>query len=397
MEQVLLMLNVAEPIRVGEYASEVDAPYFGQYAAFSFSDPEQSLVRIFDTTPTFGSPFYGTPDMAEPGNTDQTLISDLVIGSGSYAETLPAGTQLMNWTGSIVEDMVTGNRYKLMFPRPAPTEEYPYGRVLGGRTAVFVVPIRPSTATTADFDASHDFKFVERYTLSLPTDNATYFLPPPEVVDPDPGGDSEACFAQGTLIAAPGGARPIETLRVGDQVLSHDGSWQEIRWIGSSVVDAARLDSAPNLRPILIRAGALAAGVPATDLVVSPQHRVMIRSRAARRLFQTAEALVAAKHLVGLPGIEVMVPAGGVTYWHLMLAHHDLVLGNGAWSESLYAGPMAMGALSPAHRRELRSLFPDLRLPEHRPTPARRLLSGSEGRKIAAAHLRQARRLIETV
>lgn len=143
----------------------------------------------------------------------------------------------------------------------------------------------------------------------------------------------------------------------------------------------------PNLRPILIRKGALGAGSPARDLVVSPQHRILVRSRIAHRLFQDTEILVAAKHLVGLPGIQVTAPPEGVTYFHLLFDRHEIVMSNGAWSESLYTGPEALKSVSDAARREIMALFPDL-AQGTAPAPARRLLTGREAQQLAERQLR---------
>ncbi|MDT9694193.1 Hint domain-containing protein, partial [Streptomyces sp. P9(2023)] len=87
------------------------------------------------------------------------------------------------------------------------------------------------------------------------------------------------------------------------------------------------------------RAGALGAGVPARDLVVSPQHRVLVGSRIAQRLFGCGEALVAARHLLGLAGVSVDHPAGGLTYLHLGFEHHEIVRSEGMWTESFFPGP----------------------------------------------------------
>ncbi|MBK4217862.1 Hint domain-containing protein [Paracoccus caeni] len=210
---------------------------------------------------------------------------------------------------------------------------------------------------------------------------------------------SVPCFASGSLIETPKGIRRIEDLRAGDLVLTADNGAQEIRWIGQTHVDAARLDLQPNLRPILIRAGALGCGLPARDLTVSPQHRVLVRSRIGRRLFDENEVMLAAKHLVGLPGIEAINPAEGVTYLHLLFDRHELVRSNGCLTESLFTGPQAMLAVGPAARREIQSLFPELIRPDHRPTGVRRFLTGAEARTLSERHLRNLsrRQLVETL
>ena len=138
---------------------------------------------------------------------------------------------------------------------------------------------------------------------------------------------------------------------------------------------------AERLRPVRIGAGALGPGVPACDLVVSPQHRILLTGTAVARHFETPEVLVAAKHLVGLPGIVSELPSEGVTYVHLLLEAHEILLADGAWSESLYTGPQAMRTMPAAQRAEILTLFPALANgASGHATPARRFLTGREAR-----------------
>lgn len=153
------------------------------------------------------------------------------------------------------------------------------------------------------------------------------------------------------------GARPIEELRAGDQVLTVDRGAQALRWTGSRSLD---LRGNEHLRPVRIAAGALGQGLPLADLVVSRQPRVLVRSAIARRMFGADEVLVAAKHLVSLPGIEVVEDAAQVTYIHLLFDRHELVTSNGAVSESLFTGPEALKGVSEAARAEILGLFPRL-------------------------------------
>lgn len=78
------------------------------------------------------------------------------------------------------------------------------------------------------------------------------------------------CFLCGTMIETPQGPVAIEDLVPGDLVLTRDRGAQPLRWIGSRGLSGRELAAAPHLVPIRIRAGALAAGVPAADLLVSP-------------------------------------------------------------------------------------------------------------------------------
>lgn len=115
----------------------------------------------------------------------------------------------------------------------------------------------------------------------------------------------------------------------------------------------------PNWHPIRIRANALGAGFPRTDLVVSPQHRIMINSRIVSRMAGVNEALVPAKKLLTLDGVDVMDNVTEVEYWHFLFDSHQIVTSNGLPTESLFTGPQAMTALSQDALTELRELMPE--------------------------------------
>ncbi|MEH7827382.1 Hint domain-containing protein [Gemmobacter denitrificans] len=202
------------------------------------------------------------------------------------------------------------------------------------------------------------------------------------------------CFTAGTRIATPDGTRRVEDLQVGDLVLTADHGPQPIRWIGRRDLTAADLQAAPQLCPIRIAPGALGAGQPATELRVSPQHRMLVRSRIANRLFDSEEVLVAARHLTGLPGIGPCA-AEPVSYLHLLLDRHEILFANGAPTESLYPGPVALQALGAAAVSEILALFPELDQSESPGlAPARILVRGRQGRSMAARHRKHATPLI---
>jgi hypothetical protein len=106
------------------------------------------------------------------------------------------------------------------------------------------------------------------------------------------------CFAEGTLIKAEDGILPIEALAVGHRIVTRDHGLQAIRWIGKRRLGPDELSSFPRLQPIRIRSGALGDGMPTRDLVVSPQHRIVVRSKIATRMFETTDVFVAAKNLL---------------------------------------------------------------------------------------------------
>lgn len=194
------------------------------------------------------------------------------------------------------------------------------------------------------------------------------------------------CFTPGTLIATDRGEVDVDTLAVGDRVLTRDHGYQTIRWIGRRDLGAAELARLPKLRPVLIAKDALGQGTPSRDLRVSPQHRLLLRGARAELLTGEAEALAPAVHFLGQPGVARDAAAAGVRYIHLMFDRHEIVRSNGLWSESFQPGAATLSAMDAAVREELLTLFPGLSVPGELPYPAARLtLKRYEVRQILAS------------
>lgn len=172
--------------------------------------------------------------------------------------------------------------------------------------------------------------------------------------------DETICFTQDAMIATVSGERPVQTLIEGDRVITRDNGLQDIAWIGRKVLNHETLAANPHLQPILIKAGSLGHNQPERDLLVSPNHRMLIANDVNALLFDERETLVAAKHLVGKPGVE-RANLGKVTYFHILFENHEVVLGNGAWSESFQPGDYSISTLTDAQRSEIFGLFPELK------------------------------------
>lgn len=168
------------------------------------------------------------------------------------------------------------------------------------------------------------------------------------------------CFTPGTRIATPMGTVPVESLRAGDRVITRDNGIRQISWIGQKRLDPAALAVAPALAPVLIRRGALGADMPDRDMMVSPQHRMLVSHELAEVMFGEREVLVAARHLTGLDGVDVAMPLDGITYLHVMFENHEVILADGAWSESFQPGDYSLRGVESAQRDELLALFPEL-------------------------------------
>lgn len=167
------------------------------------------------------------------------------------------------------------------------------------------------------------------------------------------------CFTSGTAIATPRGERLVEELKVGDRIITRDNGIQEIRWVGHKMMTGKDMIGTPYLRPILIKAGSLGNGLPERDMMVSPNHRMLVSNERTQLYFEESEVLAAAKHLVGTPGIyEIDVMQ--TTYIHFMFDRHEVVLSNGAWTESFQPGDYSLKGIGNAQRNEILELFPEL-------------------------------------
>ena len=200
------------------------------------------------------------------------------------------------------------------------------------------------------------------------------------------------CFAAGTLIETMHGPVPVERLNVTDQVLTLDHGHQPIRWIGSCALSAAQLAEQPRLNPILIRAGALGERYPARDLIVSPQHRILLSSTIALRMFGSKDVLIAAKKLLPLDGVETLDHSPfGVEYWHILFDAHQIIWSNGMPSESLFTGPEALRALSVEAREEVLQIFPELADLDYAPVSARYAPKSKRQNQLMARYLKNDR------
>lgn len=195
------------------------------------------------------------------------------------------------------------------------------------------------------------------------------------------------CFLRGTQIAtAPGGEVAVECLKVGDWVETADHGPMQIRWIGLTSLDHVTLAQHPKMRPIRIGRGVLGPDRPDRDLYLSPQHRVLVKSQIARRLFGDAHVLLAVKHLVGLRGIDVHLDTGGADYFHILLDSHEIIFANGAACETLFLGAEAVKSVGDNILRDLPMLPEHMRRQAKQDGPCRPLLSAQQARTLVASY-----------
>jgi len=187
------------------------------------------------------------------------------------------------------------------------------------------------------------------------------------------------CFTPGTMIRTATGSARIETLRPGNWVQTKDNGPQQVLWCGHRRMTGARLHAMPHLRPIRFRAGAMGIGRPEDDLLVSPQHRMLVNGSASRALFNTDEVLVAAEDLLNDHSILVDHLVREVTYIHVLLERHQIIWANGLETESFHPANAELNTVAPDQRESLLDLLPEIAANPHAYGDyARRNLSGSE-------------------
>lgn len=156
------------------------------------------------------------------------------------------------------------------------------------------------------------------------------------------GDYSFACFASGTLIDTVTGPKPVEQIRSGDLIPTHDGAAEPVLWTARSTVPGLG-----RAAPVTFQAGLLGARAP---VVVSPHHRVLISDPRCEAHFGVPEVFIAAGHLVD--GERVYRENRKlVTYHHLLFEAHEVISADGLYSESLLLGGDMRGVMSAsAHR-----------------------------------------------
>ncbi|AXI48894.1 type I secretion protein [Sulfitobacter sp. SK012] len=300
-------------------------------------------------------------DTLNGGDGDDRLLggsgNDSFMG-GDGDDTMLGGADRDEFTGVNAGDVVNGNEAGDDFDCLDLTGSAPEG----GRLEIEYDPLNGENGTVFYFDE-----------------------------DDNPAGELEftniekvvPCFTPGTRIATPKGERSVEDLQLGDRVITRDNGIQEIRWVGAQEFSGEDFARAEHLRPVLIRQGALGNDLPERDMMVSPNHRVLVANDKTALYFEEREVLVAAKHLTGLEGVDV-VDASGTTYIHIMFEQHEVILSDGTWTESFQPGDNSLAGVGNAQRQEILEIFPELatRTGIDGYTSARRSLKKHEARLI---------------
>lgn len=162
------------------------------------------------------------------------------------------------------------------------------------------------------------------------------------------------CFAAGTRILTRRGEVAVEDLEVGDEAMALlGGGFSAIKWIGSRQMDCAKSSHPADQWPVRVSAGAFGPGRPHRDLMLSPDHAVFYNG-----------SLIPVRYLEN--GITVArAPVESVTYFHVELDRHDVLLAEGLPAESYldtgnrsdFAGVGRDAASADAHENTSRQIW----------------------------------------
>ena len=185
--------------------------------------------------------------------------------------------------------------------------------------ALTLVGINGTPNTTLTVDLASTAAAPQYFNLAEVNGNETVMLSS----TPTAGSTIPACYVAGTLITTDHGDVAVEDLAIGDRVMTVSGSAEEILWIGRRSYNGRLLAGRPELLPVVFKQGSLGRNLPRRDLKVSPKHAMYLRG-----------ALVPAECLVNGTTIVRDAAPAALHYFHIELDHHDVLLAEGAPSET---------------------------------------------------------------
>jgi hypothetical protein len=251
---------------------------------------------------------------------ENSVIADGPDGTASYSIDLPDGGNATISNDFIEQGPLSGNPAIIHFggegtPYAGSNLSISNNTIENDLTSGGAVAVLNQTSVTVGFTGNQIYGLTDAQISNGPIDESgtTFLTTEPPI----------PCFAAGTRIRTERGDVSVEAVRVGDRVaVRFGGATQPVVWIGHRRVDCRRHPSRRRISPVLLFAGALGPGQPSRNLWLSPEHGVYL-----------FDVLIPVRLLVNHRSI-VQVPMSAVTYYHLELARHDVVLAEGMLVES---------------------------------------------------------------
>ena len=333
---------------------------------------------------TFGSNSITLTAAEIPANQAPTIT---ITESYSVAE---GGLLELLGTGISISDPGGGNGIETLTIKFS-SGGYIYGRPSNDSIVVSVAPSGPTVSGTVDqinawlSESTRQLSYInadhqpgtETITLALDDNGNTGF--PALSATASITVDIVACYCPGTLIRTARGQKRVERLRIGDKVKTMSGAARPVKWIGRRSYSGRFVAGRKDILPVCIKAGALDDNVPKRDLWISPHHAMYFRDKARGGL------LIEARHLINGVSITQAESVDKVEYVHVELDSHDVIVAEGALSET-FIDDDSRGVFHNAHEYE--ALYPDnVRQPARYCAPRR-----DDGYEVEAVRRRLAQR-----
>jgi hypothetical protein len=306
--------NVGQPVLIGTVHIGVNDPHlwtFSGLAGFPLQDGNYSIIVTNGASQaSLGSPLDTqavTIDTAAPVVTINTVEGDDVLSASDASNGLQVTGNATGADGETVRVQVRDAFGNVLF--------HTTGVVSGGAWSVTFNSTQAATLTGTDYSIH-----------ARVADDAG------NVGNANHAFTSTVCFTAGTMIRTPDGEVAVETLKRGDLVLTADGRSAPVTWLGVQTVSRVFADPT-RVWPIRIKAGALSENVPSRDLLISPDHAILVDD-----VLVQAGALVNGTSIVR----EGNVPAT-FTYYHVETEDHSLILAHDVASETFIDNVNRMG------------------------------------------------------
>jgi autotransporter passenger strand-loop-strand repeat protein len=264
------------------------------------------------------------------GTTSGTVVSnggrEIVESRSTAVDTVVSsgGTVIVDSGGTAVGAVIGSGGEELLLSGGTAS-----GSVVHDGGIIDVSYLAFTSGGTADLDSTTDILTVtvggETYMQQLSGSYAGEYF---QLTNDGSGGtmiteEGTPCYCKGTLIRTDRGDVAVENLRIGDRLVTCSGAARPIRWIGMRSYGGRFAQGNKDVLPILIRQGALGECVPKRDLWVSPLHAMYLDG-----------VLIPAFALINGVSIVQAARVDRVDYFHVELESHDVIVAEGAWSES---------------------------------------------------------------
>lgn len=286
--------------------------------SYSLVEVVSAQEKVFGFTSGNASALDGTANFGT--GISSTLLQGVALHELTHALGRVPDEPIPSPTPNIFDLFRFASQGTILVDPTTPAATSAYFSVDGGTTSLAAYGTSSDTSDYLNSQSSGTLNdpFTELYSSSTPQALTALDLQQMDVL-----GFSTACFAEGTTLATLHGSIPVEALRPGMTLLTASGAVRPVRWIGHRRVDLTRHPAPDEVCPIRVRAGALGEGVPRRDLRLSPEHALFLDG-----------GLVPARLLVNGCSIVRETACPHVVWYHVELDTHDLVLAEGAVTET---------------------------------------------------------------